>query len=389
MPSPFVSSFALDPSIVFLNHGSFGAATRAVLAAQAVLRDELESDPVMFMTRRVPALLERSRSALAPFVGARERDLVFVRNATSGVYAIVSSFPFASGDEILTIDHAYPACVRGLEHVAARTGARVVVASLPLPITSEDEVVRAVLDRVTPRTRLVMLDHVTSPTGLVLPIAALVRELEPRGIAVLVDGAHGPGQVPLSLDALGASYYVGNLHKWVCAPKGVGFVHVREDRQRGLHPTIISHGYGPEGRFFEEFDWTGTDDPTAMGVVPEAIEILGSFHREGVPGVMAANRALALEARTLFAERLGIPPLAPPSMVGSMLACRITDSEIERRSPGDRDALTTLLEDVHRMRVVLFPFPTPRSRTLRISCHVHTSRDDIVRLLDVVAGAPR
>lgn len=308
--------WSLDPNVDYLNHGSFGACPIAVLKVQADLRDELEREPVDFLTRRLAGRLDEARAALAQFLGAAPSDLAFVTNATSGVNAVLRSLPFAPGDEILTTSHVYAACHKTLRYVADRSGARVVVAQLPFPLASEDQVVDAVLAAVTGRTRLALVDHVTSPTALILPIERLVRELNERGVDTLVDGAHAPGMVPLALSELGAAYYTGNCHKWLCAPKGAAFLHVRADRQEDLHPTVISHGF-PAG-FQAEFDWTGTADPTALLTVPAAIRYLGSLLPGGWPELMARNRALALECRALLQDSLGVPAAAPDAMIGSI-----------------------------------------------------------------------
>ena len=210
----------LERGVIFLNHGSFGACPAEVLRQQAALRDEMEAEPVRFLSRELDDRLADARQALAAFVGADADDLAFVANATGGVNAVLRSLRFSPGEELLTTDHAYNACRNAFDFAAGRAGARVVVATIPFPLASPEEVVEAVLARVTPRTRLALLDHVTSPTGLVLPLERLVAALSGRGVEVLVDGAHAPGMVPLDLGALGAAYYSGNCHKWLCAPKG-------------------------------------------------------------------------------------------------------------------------------------------------------------------------
>src|SRR5205823_2429592 len=309
MPSDLARFWTLDSAVAFLNHGSFGACPRPVLEAQQRLRERLERQPVRFFVRDLEPLLDDARSALAAFLGADPEGLVFVTNATTAVNAVLRSLALAPGDQLLVTDHAYNACRNALDFVAAAAGARVVVVPVPFPLASADAVVEAVLAQVTPHTRLALLDHVTSPTGLVLPIERLVRALAARGIDTLVDGAHAPGMLPLDLRALGATYYTGNCHKWLCAPKGSAFLWVRRDRHADVHPLTISHGANARRpgreRFRLEFDWTGTSDPTAWLTVPKAIEYVGGLLPGGWPQIMARNRSLALEARGVLTAAVG------------------------------------------------------------------------------------
>jgi isopenicillin-N epimerase len=310
------SLWSLDRSITYLNHGSFGACPTMVLEVQAALRLEMEREPVDFLVARLPARINAAREALSVFLGADPPDLVFVTNATTGVNTVLRSLSFEPGDELLITDHTYAACRKTIDFVAERTGARVVVATLPFPGTDEEQILAAVLERASPRTRLALLDHVTSPTALVLPIARLVAGLRDRGIDTLVDGAHAPGMVPLALSELGAAYYTGNAHKWLCAPKGAAFLHVRRDRQAQLHPGVISHGYMTG--FHGEFDWTGTCDPTPWLCIPESLRFIGGLLPGGWPQVMQANRALALDARKLLLETARVDSPCPDGMIGSM-----------------------------------------------------------------------
>jgi isopenicillin-N epimerase len=324
----------LDRDVVFLNHGSFGACPTEVLRYQSALRGEMEAEPVRFLSREIDDRLAAARVVLAGFVGAHPDDLAFVVNATSGVNAVLRSRVFAAGDELLVTDHAYNACRNTLNFVAERAGARVVVVTMPFPVGSPGEVVDAVLARVTARTRLALLDHVTSPTGLILPIARLSAALRGRGVDVLVDGAHAPGMLPLDLAALGATYYTGNCHKWLCAPKGSAFLWTRRDRQLDVRPLTISHGanavWPGRSRYRLEFDWTGTSDPTAWLAVPRAIEYLGGLLPGGWPALMARNHALALDARRLLCEALDTPPPCPDDMIGSLASLRLPDGTVRR-----------------------------------------------------------
>lgn len=256
------SLWLLDPRIDFLNHGSFGACPLPVLDFQRELRNRLERQPVQFLVRELEGELDRARVALAAFLGADPAGLVFVPNATCGVNTVLRSLEpelaAAAGCELLVTDQEYNACRNALEVTAQRVGARVVVAELPFPCSGPEQIVEAVISKLTDRTRLVLLDHVTSQTGMVLPVAEIVAELNQRGVESLIDGAHAPGMLPLELDTLGATYYTGNCHKWICAPKVAGFLSVREDRRDAIRPLSISHGanaaLGGRSRFVVEFD---------------------------------------------------------------------------------------------------------------------------------------
>ncbi len=314
----FSSLWGLDPAVAYLNHGSFGACPTAVLAEQAALRAEMEREPVDFLSGTLPARLDAARAELAAFLGAEAADLAFVSNATAGVNAVLRSLDLASTDEILVTNHTYAACRKTVDFVARRSGARVVIAALPFPCPDEESIVEAVLRAVSARTRVALIDHVTSPTALILPVRRLVDTLGARGIDTLVDGAHAPGMVPLALGDLGAAYYTGNAHKWLCAPKGAAFLHVRKDRQAGVHPNVISHGY--TAGFHAEFDWTGTQDPTPWLCIAAALRHIGGLLPGGWPQVMQTNHQLALRARDALLERLSLSAAAPDHMIGSMAA---------------------------------------------------------------------
>ena len=380
----------LDRDVTFLNHGSFGACPRAVLEAQSRLRERLESEPVLFLDRDLEGLLDDARGVLGGFVGATPEDLAFVPNATTGANTVLRSLDFGAGDELLATDHTYNACRNALEAVTARAGARVVVATLPFPLTAPEQVVDATLDRVGPRTRLALVDHVTSPTGLVLPIERMVRELQSRGVDVLVDGAHAPGMVPLDLNALGAEYYTGNCHKWVCAPKGSAFLHVRRDRQKGVHPLVVSHGANSpradRSPFRLEFDWTGTADPTAFLTVPEAIRYMGSLLPGGWPALMAHNRSTALAARDRLAAALGVAAPAPDSMIGSLAALPVPAGFFPAAPPRTRDPLQAALFERHRLELPVFTWAALSCRILRVSAQVYNAAADYERLAQALGA---
>ncbi len=377
-PSPLATHWTLDPDITFLNHGAFGACPREVLALQAELRARMERDPIDFFVRAIEPLLDEARGRLGAFLRADPEDLALVDNATAGVNTVLRSLVLGPGDELLTTNHAYNACANALRAVAERAGARVVVAEVPFPLRGPVEVTDAVLGAVTGRTRLVLLDHVTSATGVVFPVESLVPTLQARGVDVLVDGAHAPGMLPVDLEALGAAYYTGNCHKWLCAPKGAAFLHVRRDRQAGIRPLVVSHGANAprtdRSRFRLEFDWTGTRDPTATLCVARAIELVGSLVPGGWDEVRARNHALACRARAVLCDAAGLTPPCPESTLGSLAAVELP-SEPERPAlgPNGADPLQEWLFAQHRIEVPVYGWPVAARRWIRVSPHLHNS----------------
>jgi isopenicillin-N epimerase len=382
--------WALDPGVTYFNHGSFGSCPRPVLKYQQALQDRLERQPMRFLVDDIERLWDEARRMMAKFVGADANGLVFVPNATAGVNTVLRSLSFRRGDELLITDHGYNACRCSLEYVANRSGARVIVAKIPFPLDSPQQVVDAVLDRVTRRTRLVLLDHVTSSTGLILPVAEIIRELNARGIESLVDGAHAPGMVPLNLRQLGATYYTGNCHKWLCAPKAAALLYVDPNRRADIRPLVISHGANStrtdRSRYLLEFGWMGTGDFSACLSVPESIRVIGALLPGGWPAVMERNRALALAARRLLCAALQLPPPCPDEMIGSLAAVPLPDmaaAEVSRISNG-LDPLRGRLLREHDIEVPVFPWPAPPKRLLRVSAQLYNSLPQYERLVEVL-----
>lgn len=378
-PASDPAIWPLDPDVVFLNHGSFGSCPRPVLEFQQQIRARLERQPVQFFVRDLEGLLDSARAVLAEFVGADADDLVFVPNATAGVNTVLRSLRFERGDELMVTDHEYNACRNALDFASAQWGARVTVVAVPFPLASADDIVAAVMERVTPRTRLALLDHVTSQTGLVMPIQRLAEKLAERGVETLVDGAHAPGMMPLRLREIGAAYYTGNCHKWLCAPKGAGFLVVRRDRQALIRPLAISHGANStrteRSRFQIEFGWTGTCDPSAWLSVPESLRWVGSLLPGGWPEVMQRNRALALAGRKVLCDALSIALPCPEELIGSLASIPIADAADDGTpaSPLYADPLQDKLRLRHRIEVPIIPWPVPPKRLLRISAQLYNS----------------
>lgn len=308
----------LDPAVTYLNHGGYGVAPHRVLQAQAEWRARIEGNPTRFMRRELAPAQREAASRLAAFLGASGDDLVFVDNATAGVNAVLRSLDFRSGDEILVTNLAYGAVAKAARYVAERSGARLVEVAIPLPLSDTGAVREAIDAALSPRTRLAIFDHIASMSALMLPVAELTRLAKKTGARVLIDGARAPGQIALDVPAIGADWYVGNCHKWLMAPRAVGFLWASPESQPLIHPLAISHGFGKG--FHAEFDWTGTRDFTSFLCVPDGID----WHEAlGGAALMARNAALAAAAAQLLVERWGTRTLAPAALFAAMVTVRL------------------------------------------------------------------
>jgi isopenicillin-N epimerase len=376
----FTQRWQLDPSVTFLNHGAFGACPIAVLEQQQRFRHQLELEPLRFVMREFEPLLDIARVALANFVKADPADLVFVSNATTGVNSVLRSLTFAAGDELLTTSHGYNACRNALEFVAQRWKAKIVVATIPFPVQDAEQIVQAVMDCVTPHTKLALLDHITSPTALIFPLQKLVKALDQRGIDCLVDGAHAPGMIPLNLPEIGAAYYTGNCHKWMCAPKGAAFLYVRSDRQSLIRPLTISHGANSprtdRSRFQLEFDWTGTHDPTPFLCLPAVLNFMTSQLPQGWTDVMAHNHALVLQGRQILCDALEQPLPCPDEMIGAIASVPLP-SFLGKPQYSDKgiDILQDWLFKNYSIEVPVIPWINPTQRLIRISAQLYNHID--------------
>jgi len=386
--------WVLDPDVVFLNHGSFGACPLEVGRHRAGLLEEFERDPVRFILEdymsSIPAILARIES----FVGAPSGSVALVTNATAGVNTVLSNLDLRAGDELVTTGQEYFASKNALDLAAGRRGARVVVTRLPVPARDPGELVDRILEQVGPRTRLVLLDHVSSPTGLVYPVELLQRELLPLGIDLLVDGAHGPGMLPLDLASLGVAYYTGNAHKWICSPKSAALLYVRPDRQEGFRPALMSHAASdfevPLSDFQVEFFWNGTIDPTPRMAIPFCMDFMASIHPGGWTGIMEENRRKALRAARLITERTGLRAACPEEMTGAMAAFELGYIPSPTVLPPEGiDPLQDWLMRRRRIQVPVTFTPSPPGRFLRISAQLYNSDEEYSCLCDALEAAPR
>jgi isopenicillin-N epimerase len=360
-------AFLLDPQIVYLNHGSYGACPRPVFEQYQAWQCELEREPVDFLTRRLAGLLAEARAALAAYVNADPDHLVFVPNATHAVNVIARSLDLRPGDEVLATDLEYGACDLAWEYVCARARARYVRAPIPLPLARPSQVVDAVCERLGDRTRALFVSHVTSDTALVLPVEELVRRARDAGVVTIIDGAHGPGQLPLDLPRLGADVYAGNCHKWLCAPKGSGFLHVRPELQQSIDALVIGWGYGDGSTFVVRHEDQTTHDPAAYLSVPTAIE----WVKEN--GTSERCRALTAEAQRWLIDLDGVEALSTPDFLAQMVAVRVPTND------------SAALEQRLRNHAIEVPV-TARKTTplLRVSIAPYNSRLDLDRLLEAL-----
>jgi isopenicillin-N epimerase len=372
-PKNIRAHWLLDPAISYLNHGSYGACPTAVLEEQFELMRRLEREPVDFLSRDREGLLDQARAELCSVLGGDSEGLVFVRNATEGINSVLKSLELKVSDEILVTNHDYPATRNVVNFVAEKSGARVVSVDLPFVGVTTECISERIVGAMTPRTRIVVFDHVTSQSGLIFPIVQLCKEAAARGIPTLVDGAHGPGMVPLELSSLQATYYVGNCHKWLCAPKGAGFLYVHEPvARKGIRPVIISHGASDprdnRSRFQMEFDWTGTQDWSAVLSIPAALRFIHSLYPGGLNELMARNCALVIAGRKVICNKLSISEPCSTDLLGALATIWLGE--------GDPRIMQQELRINHRIEALVCGFQSPQNRVVRVSAQAYNSIDE-------------
>jgi len=383
----YVRAWLLDQEVKYLNHGAFGACPAAILEARARWQREFEGNPLRFVFERFESQHEAARGALAGFLGASRERLVFTTNATEAVNMVLKSLPLKAGDRLLATNHNYPGCLAALDRVAERSGAEVVKLDIPFPPESSEQITEIVL-RAADRggARLALIDHVSSESALVFPVAEIVAGLAERGVDTLVDGAHAPGMLPLDLDALGAAWYAGNCHKWLCAPKGAAFLHARPELQGRLEAVVVSWGYSErvEGHtsfdgylgstpFLRRHQWQGTRDLAAFLSVPAAI----AFQREHRwPEVRRRCHELALRTRDRIGALTSLPPICDEHGFAQMVAAALPEGQ-------DPEALKAALLERYRIEV---PITLHRGRAyVRVSFQGYNTEADADALLAALA----
>src|SRR5262245_19868684 len=374
-----MAQWGLDPSIVFINHGCFGARPRSVIQSQSIRREQYEARPIEWLDRKRKALLGQAAAALGQFIGAQPSNLGFVANATSGINAVLRSLEFKPGDELLTTTHVYNAVRLAMRHLAQRAGAAYAEIDVPMPVASPDDIHDALEAAMSERTRLVVVDHVTSPTAIIFPVERIVQLCADRGVDVLIDGAHAPGMLTLDIERLDAAYYAGNLHKWVSAPSGAAFLWVRPDKQRGLHPNTISHFY--DQGLHAEFEWQGTRDITPWLCVEDALSYFRGF---GWDQVMRHNHQMAVWAHWVLCQRWNVEPASPVdgSMIGSMATVALPAQERFRAAWKSPDPLQAALYGRYRIEAPIIDWGG-RLWT-RASCQIYNRPEHYERLADAV-----
>ncbi len=369
------SEFLLDPAIVFLNHGSFGATPRPVFESYQRWQLELEREPVDFLGRKANELLRNSRIILADYLGTQADNLVYVTNATTGINIIARSLQLNQGDEVLSTDHEYGAMDRTWQFLSQKRGFKYINYTIPIPLTSQDDFIETFWRQVTPSTRVIYLSHITSPTAMILPIETIIQRARRAGILTVIDGAHAPGQIPLALDALGADFYVGNLHKWFCAPKGSGFLYVRPSAQNLIEPLIVSwgydHGNSTASNFVSMVEWSGTRDLACFLAVPDAVQFLKDHDW---PSIRTACHTFAQKARHEIIKLSGLPALYPDSTewYSQMGTAPLPDST-------DTGILSSRLFQEFKIEIPIVAFGS--HKLVRFSLQAYNTEEDVDKLI--------
>jgi isopenicillin-N epimerase len=386
MPNPIKQLFLLDPQIVFLNHGSFGACPQPVFEAYQAWQRKLELQPVQFFGRDYADYDRQARQVLGGELNVEPDNIVYIPNATYGVNVIAHSLcdhlssPLQTGDEILTTDHEYGACNHAWDYACRKIGASYVCQPIPLPVPPQKEIVEQFWQGVTPRTRLIYLSHITSPTALRFPVEAICQRARQAGILTVIDGAHAPGQIPLDLKTIGADFYTGNCHKWMMAPKGSAFFYARPEVQHLVEPLIVGWGWNPDPSqikgpaFHSTLHWTGTRDPAAALTVPAAIQFA---HAHDWEAIRQECHTVLRQALQSLCDLTGLPPLYP------------LDSDLYRQMgiaplppDADLDAFRTSLYSDFHIEVPVIEWNG--NKFLRISVQGYNTPEDLEALVEAV-----
>jgi len=368
----------LREDVAFLNHGSFGACPIPVLNEQQKWRANLEAQPIELLGRQCERLLKHQRLLLSRHLGMARDGFGFVTNATEGINAVLQSLSFKPGDELLTTNHVYNAVRKAMMHVAVRSGATYREIAIPLPLHSAEQITDPIVGSLTDKTRLLLIDHVTSPTALIFPVQKICDECRKRGIDVIIDGAHAPGMIKLDVPSQGAAFYAGNLHKWICAAKGSAFLWVHPKRQGEIHPLIISHDY--QNGFEKEFGWQGTRDISGLLSIHSAIDFFEQF---GWDNVMRHNHQLAVWAQQMLCQRWDTIPMTPldGKLIGAMVTLRLP-LRFQHIDEPQREILQQRLYNEFKVEAPLILWDG--HAYVRVSCQIYNTPKDYERLAQAI-----
>ncbi len=375
--SSFKDKWNLDPNIIFLNHGSFGATPNTILEKQNEYREMMENEPVDFFVNKMPELLYASKRKLGAFVGADTNDIVFIQNTTTGVNLILNSYPCENGDEWLTTSHAYGACKNAIKHYAEKNGVILKIADVPFPVQNDNEILESISKEINSKTKLALIDHVTSATGMIFPIRKIIELLHSKGIKVIVDGAHVPGMISLDINDLDADFYVGNCHKWICAPKGSAFVFAKNEFKEWIKPLVISHfndiDIDGNSHWSNQFMWDGTHDFSQYICVGDTIDYMENLHPDKWEGIMTHNHKLAWQGAKLIADNLKIDLPLEEKYIGSMVNIPMPEGEEGFPKFNETPPLKKILFEKYKIEVPVFFFPQAPTQWLRISAQLYNS----------------
>lgn len=374
--------FLLDPEIVFLNHGSFGACPRVVHDEYQRIQRHLEQQPVRFMQRELPELITAARQSLAEFLGADHDEVVFVPNPTFAVNEIARSLKLGPGDEVLTSDQEYGACHNAWRFMAGKSGFSIVQQSVALPVRSDTALVDDFWKRVNDNTKVIFLSHITSPTALTIPVEEICRRARQRGILTVIDGAHAPGQLDVDLHRISADFYTATCHKWMCAPKGTAFLFVRRELQPLIEPLVVGWGWGADrtqfrsgSDFVDAHQWLGTHDPSGYLTVPTAIQFQSDHDWKSV---RQACHRLAVQAVEQAADRVADIARVHDDRFFQQLALLAITKRV------DAPILQRNLYSRHRIEVPVIDWKD--RQFVRVSVQAYNSAADIERLVAALAS---
>ncbi len=387
MKNSYLKLFGIEKGFTALNHGSFGACPTEIINYQFELIKKMESLPTRFFTRIIKPLIAESMEILSGFVNAPANDMVFVRNATTASNAVINSIHFEKGDEIVTTNLIYGSCRNAIDHAAKTKGAVVKKAVIPFPVKSENEITELILGLITKRTKLIFIDHVTSETAMIMPVKKICDEANRLGIDIFIDGAHAPGMIPLDISAINPTYYTGNCHKWICAPKGSAFLYVRPDRQESTIPPVISNyfrqGETANEKLHNSFDWSGTMDYTSHACVGKTIEYLRNNVDGGWNEIMKRNHELAVTGRNIIVKKLHLNQYLSDELIGSMSTIKLDLTTVKDPSTG-LDVIQMKLLDEYKIEALITTlFPT-NERILRISAALYNNENDYEQLAEAL-----